>query len=101
MLIYNVTLKVDRSIHENWLQWMKEKHMPDVMQSGCFVESRLLRLLETDDADGPTYAAQYTAENEAAYRRYIAEFATAMRQDVIRKWGDKIVAFRTLMEIVH
>lgn len=101
MFIYNVTLKVDWAIHDAWLQWMKTKHMPDVVSTGCFVNSRLLRLADTDDTEGPTYAAQYDAASKADYQRYLQEYAPAMRADVTRNWGDHVVAFRTLMEIVH
>lgn len=100
MIIYNVTIKVDWSIHEAWLRWMKEEHMPEVLATGLFEDSRLLRLLETDDTDGPTYAAQYFTSSETHYRRYIAEHAQALRQKGLEKWGDRFVAFRSVMEVV-
>ena len=101
MLIYNVTLKIDRSIHDDWVQWMKEKHIPDVMKTGCFVKSQFVRLLETDEMEGPTYAAQYFAETEADYKRYITLFSPALRLEVMDRWGNKFIAFRSLMQIVH
>ena len=59
MFIYNVTVKVDWSIHEAWVQWMLNEHMPEMIKTGCYTDSKLLRLLETDEKEGPTYAAQY------------------------------------------
>lgn len=100
MLIYNVTIQMNWEIHETWLQWMQEIHMPAVVGTGCFTDSRLLRVLETDETDGPTYAAQYTASTRDQYDRYIAEYSQALRQDGIEKWGSGFIAFRTLMTIV-
>ena len=32
MFIYNVTVKVDWSIHEAWVQWMLNEHMPEMIK---------------------------------------------------------------------
>ena len=41
MIIYNVTVSlVDQTIHEEWLNWMKTKHIPDVMNTGCFLSNK-------------------------------------------------------------
>ncbi|HET9746945.1 MAG TPA: DUF4286 family protein, partial [Chitinophagaceae bacterium] len=60
----------------------------------------LFRLLETDEHDGPTYAAQYFAENKVDYDRYIKDHSAAVRIKYNRKWGDRVVAFRSLMEVI-
>ena len=36
MIIYNITIKVDWSIAEEWLKWMQEKHLPEILATGCF-----------------------------------------------------------------
>jgi hypothetical protein len=101
MIIYNVTLKVHWSIHENWLKWMKETHIPDVMNTGCFTGNRLVRVLDIDEEEGPTYASQYHAQDRSQYTRYIDEFAPVMRKHLVDMWGDKVFAFRSLMEVVN
>lgn len=100
MYIYNVTIQVTWAIHESWLQWMTDVHMPELLQTGCFTNSRLLRLVEVDETDGPTYAAQYTAESKALYNRYITQFAEALRKKSYDKWGDQFIAFRSVMQQV-
>lgn len=99
--IYNVTLKVDWSIAEDWLGWMQTVHMPEVVATGCFQESRLLRLIEVDDTEGPTYAAQYTAPDKEHYNRYITQFAEGLRKKSFDQWGSRFIAFRSVMELVH
>jgi hypothetical protein len=101
MFIYNVTIKIDWSIHEAWLQWMQQEHMPEVVSTGCFTHAQLLRLLETEEEEGPTYAAQYFAESRPDYNRYIELYAAGMRQKAIDKWGDRFIAFRSLMQVVQ
>lgn len=101
MVIYNVTVKVEWSIHEDWLYWMQHEHLPEVLATGCFIKSQLTRILETDDKDGPTYATQYFAENKSDYERYIELHSILMRQKAFDKWGERFIAFRSLMEIVQ
>ncbi len=100
MIIYNVTIHVQWSIHDDWLQWMKTEHIADVLSTGMFFDHRVLRLLEIDETDGPTYAVQYYAEDREHYNQYISGFATEMRKKGADKWGENIIAFRSVMQVV-
>lgn len=101
MLIYNVTIQTTWSIHEAWLAWMREIHVPEIMKSGMFTHHRILRLLEVDETEGPTYAFQYFASSRERYDTYIAEYAKSLRDKTYEKWGDQCIAFRSLMEVVE
>ena len=100
MLIYNVTVKVEEVIANDWLKWMHQEHIPGIMNTGCFVEFKMVRLLDIDDSEGPTYAVQYFADTMDAYQKYIADHAPHFRKASTDKWGDRFIAFRTLMEVV-
>ena len=101
MIIYNVTIKVEHSIANNWLAWLKEEHIPDIIGTGCFTHATILRLLEMDDTEGPTYAVQYHAERDDLYNHYIEKFSAGMRKKGTDKWGNQFIAFRTIMQVVH
>lgn len=100
MIIYNVTIKVEAQIADEWLQWLLNEHIPAVIQTNCFVEYKVLRLLEVDDSEGPTYAIQYHAESKADYNRYISIHSSKLRQLSFDKWGSSFIAFRSVMEVV-
>jgi hypothetical protein len=101
MIIYNVTTKVDRTICETWLRWLKEEHIPEIIQTGCFTNAVILHLIEADDEEGITYAVQYHAESKALYNLYIEKYAEEMRARAKKKWSDRIVSFRTVMQVVN
>lgn len=101
MFIYNVTSKVDHTISTAWLQWMKDEHIPEIIATGCFTKATILQLLETDDSEGLTFAIQYTAESKALYNRYLEKFAPELRQKVMAKWGNKFIAFRSIMQVIE
>ena len=100
MIIYNVTVKVDASIANAWLQWMQQEHAPALVATGCFTEYQIVKLLDVDEDEGPTYAVQYSAPSMHHYERYKMEFAAALQQQSTQKWGDRFIAFRTLMQVV-
>jgi Domain of unknown function (DUF4286) len=101
MLAYNVTVKVEPAIEMEWLKWMQQEHIPDVMATGLFTQFRLFKLLEQDEAEGPTYITQYFAPGQTEYKQYINEHAPLLRQRGTEKWGNRFVAFRTVMEVVN
>ena len=101
MIIYNVTIKVEESIADAWLQWLLNEHIPDVMKTGCFSSHKVVRLLEVDESEGPTYAIQYNADSKADYNRYIELYAADLRQKSFDKWGNRFIAFRSVMQVVQ
>ena len=98
MLLYNVTVKIDHSVHQDWLQWMKEIHIPEVMATGQFTENRMWKLLHMDESDGVTYAIQYVAPSAGALEIYQRDFAPRLQQEHQDRYNNKFVAMRTLME---
>ena len=99
MIIYNVTVNIDDSVREEWLNWMREKHIPDVIATGCFSSGTIFKIL-VDEQSGTSYSIQYRAPNMAAVGRYLENFAPALRQEHLEKYKDKFTAFRTLLEEV-
>lgn len=97
MIIYNVTVNIDNSVHDEWLEWMKSKHIPDVVGTGCFTEGKIFRILVNEES-GISYSVQYSAASMDDVNRYLKEHAEALRNDALRLYKDKFVAFRTLLE---
>lgn len=101
MIIYNVTTKVTSNIADEWLQWVQREHIPEITSTGCFTSASILRLLDVDDDEGPTYAIQYFAESKELYETYLADFADILRKKSFDRWGNQFISFRSVMEIVQ
>lgn len=99
-IIYNVTIKVESKIAGAWLQWLLNEHIPSIMQTKCFVDYKVVRLIEVDDSEGPTYAMQYYAPSKADYNRYIEIYASEMHKLSFEKWNHQFIAFSSVMEVV-
>jgi hypothetical protein len=97
MFIYNVTVNIDEEAQDEWLQWMRQVHIPDVMKSGCFVSSRILKVLHVNDT-GSTYSIQYSFNEMADIERYMEKFAKRLQDEHRARYGERYTAFRTVLE---
>ena len=100
MYIYNVTLSIDESIHEEWLKWI-HNHIPEVLATGKFVSAKLTQVLVEEEMGGVTYSVQYRAKTREDLDNYYKEDADRLRTDGLGKFADKMLAFRTELKIVN
>ena len=98
-IIYNVTLNIDESIHDEWLQWIKE-HIPQVLGTGHFSEAKLTKVLVEEDMGGVTYSVQYRARSKEALDLYYENDAERLRKEGLQRFSDKMLAFRTELEVI-
>jgi hypothetical protein len=100
MLLYNVTITIDLDIHEDWVRWMRETHIPDVMSTGMFVSYRMSRLVGHEHVDSEIYTVQYLVKDMAHLMRYQEEFAPELQRQHRERYEGKFAAFRTVMELM-
>ena len=99
MIIYNVTVNIESGIAEEWVSWMKETHIPDVMGTGLFVENRFARVL-VEEEQGVTYSIQYLCHDNASLLEYQEKHAPRLQAEHTSRYEGRFVAFRTLLELV-
>ena len=100
MYIYNVTINVDESIHNEWLVWMREIHIPEMLALKKFSKALMTRVLVEEEMGGITYSIQYTTDSRETLQRYYKEDAAKMREDGQKRFPNKFVAFRTELEVI-
>lgn len=100
MYIYNVTINIADSVHEEFLSWMK-KHIPDVLATGKFISARFSQVLVDEVDGGTTYSVQYTAKSRADLDAYYEEDAPRLREEGMKKFADTMLGFRTELKIIE
>jgi len=100
MILYSVTVNIDPAVEQDWLEWMKQVHMPEVMATGLPESSKLLRLLTEIDNGGVTYSCQYYFPAMESYFAYQQLHSSELQQKHHDRYVNKYVAFRTLLEEV-
>ena len=99
MHIYNVTINIDNAVHEEWLTWM-ETHILEVLNTGKFISAKFTQVLVEEEMGGKTYSVQYTANSKEDLQNYYKEDADDLRIKTVKKFGDKMLAFRTELRLI-
>jgi hypothetical protein len=100
MIIYNVTVVIDEDVSEEWLKWMQEIHIPEVMASGKFIDGKLSRILAEEEG-GKSYSVQYLCSDMESYEAYKRGDAPALQKKIDARFAGKYVAFRTLLNVLY
>lgn len=100
MILYNVTVSIDPVVQDEWLNWMRTTHIPEVMATGHFKESRLSRV-HGEEEGGLTFAITYLCYSQAKYDEYQREHAPRLQQDHSERFAGKFAAFRTLLSVIE
>lgn len=100
MILYNVTVSVEESVQNEWLNWMKIEHIPEVMACGIFTKAQINRVIVQADSDN-TFAIAYTCSSMKELHQYQIKFAPELQKKHDEKFKEKAIAFRTLMEVIE
>lgn len=79
---------------------MKKKHIPDVLNTGKFLNAKMSKVLVEEDLGGVTYSVQFAVASKALLERYYQEDAPRLRQEANTLFAGKFVSFRTELEVV-
>lgn len=99
MIIYNVTINVENSIHDEWLDWMNKEHIPDMIKTGKFTQALMTKVLVEEEMGGTTYSVQYGCPSKEHLQAYYDQDAERLRGES-KRFAGGLVAFRTELEVV-
>ena len=98
-IIYNVTVNIANDVHDEWLLWIKE-HIPQVLGTGKFEKATMTKVLVEEEMGGQTYSIQYRSYSREALDSYYRDDADKLQADGLKRFADKMLAFRTELEVV-
>lgn len=100
MILYNVTIGIDKEIEIEWVHWMKTEHIPDVLNTGVFISHKFYKVLSHEDDHTVSYCIQYFTPGIEQFNIYLKEHANGLIEKHKAQFKDRHVAFRTLLEEV-
>lgn len=99
MIIYNVTLSINPTVETEFIDWLKNVHIPEVLDTQLFVSGELFKVFERPSSNQhSSYAVQYRLESWGHFNQYQLEFAAGLQQKTREKFGENVLAFRTFLE---
>ena len=98
MLLYNITVGIDKEIEAEWTEWIKNVYIAFVMKTGLFTEYKLYKVLTHDDETSVSYSIQFMATSIENVVLYLEKFAPVIVEEQREKFKDRHVVFNTLLE---
>jgi Domain of unknown function (DUF4286) len=97
MNIHSVTITLkDAETEQQWLEWMHHQHLNEVMASACF-ESFIMSKIDAT----LSYRIDYFATSTTNLNDYLQNHAPQLRQDGIEKFGNRFIASRQILSVIH
>jgi len=101
MFVYSVRVSIEKNIKDDWLSWMKEKHIHDVMNTNCFKSYEIYEVVNEDNISKNTeFIINYFYEEEDSFERYQKEFAPALQKEHTDLFKGKFTASREVLKKV-
>jgi hypothetical protein len=100
MILYNITINIDKQISEEWLSWMKEYYIPSTIKAGGFADYKMLRLHHEEENEGLTYCTQYFIENLEKLDKFRETSEPDLEWEFIEKFRNRFVSFKTVLEVI-
>lgn len=79
---------------------MQHKHIPEMLATGKFSSARMVRVLIEEEMGGTTYSVQYTTDSKETLQKYYQEDAPALQEEGLKLFRDKMLSFRTELELI-
>ncbi|MDO6737580.1 DUF4286 family protein [Wenyingzhuangia sp. 2_MG-2023] len=101
MYIYNVTTNVTEDVVKDWLLWMKEVYIPEMMATGKFTGAKMSRVMIQEEMGGKTFSVQYAVKSKALFKAFYLEDVGRMNAKMMTKFSsEKVISFQTEMEVL-
>lgn len=101
MILYNVTINIEQTVEIQWLDWMKRKHIKDVLDTNCFISARFSRLASHTEPNSTNYVVQFLCDSDEKLKEYQSIYAANLKKEGKELFGDKLQTFRTELEVIE
>jgi hypothetical protein len=101
MIIYSVTVVINKDEEDSWSDWMREIHIKEVMKTGHFtdweMQKQIIPELATDES---TYIINYKTSSLERYNEYLRKEAPRLQKAHTEKFYGKFKASRAVYKII-
>lgn len=101
MIFYEVSVEVRADLCAAFEDYMRNKHLPDILATGCFSHIRFDQAFSSENH--ALYRTCYQANTEDDYTRYLNQHASTMRADFMQHFPEGCVpsrqVFRELFQL--
>jgi hypothetical protein len=98
MIISNITYSIDKTLEQDFLEWLEEVHIPEVMMTLKPKSYRIMRLLTEIENAGATFSVQYNFDTLTDFEQFENEFQKDLDYEIHKRYSGHYVFFPSLLE---
>lgn len=93
MIVYSVYIQIDPQIEQEWLSWMQDIHIPEVMSHKGFTQYHIVRI---ENPEYSQYRIDYYIESMELYIEYQEKHAPELQKKHTERYQGKFSAQRSV-----
>ena len=104
MIVYKVTIDIDYSVEEDWLLWMKNEHIPELIQLNLFLKTNFFKRLPLEKNPKNiynSYCVEYYCTSIKEYNLYKNTYANKIQEKHSNRYKGKFKAKREILELIN
>jgi L-rhamnose isomerase len=101
MLIFNTTYLVSDDVHESWLEWVREQHIPFMLDSTYFSHPQVARVITSAKQDGTSFSVQFHIQDMHTLKLWNKEYNSLFQENCSKQFGTEVIFFTTVLELVE
>lgn len=102
MFIYQVTIGIKKDVANEWVKWMEQTHLQDVMNTGSFLSHKFYKIIiPSGMSDEVNYVVQYKFSELKEYEFYQRNYAAKLQKEHSDKFKGKFHAARAVFEEIN
>ncbi len=96
MIIYEVCLKVEKQVQDDFQNWM-HSHIKEVLECDGFISATWFEAQDLNSNDS-SWVIHYSMKGENSFENYLKEHAPRLREKTIARFGGRFTTTRRLLK---
>lgn len=101
MLIFNTTFVVSDKMHDKWMKWVREQHLPFMLESDILSKPQIAKIMGVEEQDGTSYSVQFHVKDMNDLEKWHVQYAQKFELQFSQKFGSEVLFFATVLEIIE
>ena len=103
MIVYVVNINIRKEVEKEWLSWMKEKHIPEIMSLKIFTKNKIFKIFypKSENENYNSYCIKYYTNSLTDYNLYNKKYSVEIQKKHSIKYKDLFTAKRKILELIN
>lgn len=99
---FSVSILVNHSVEQDWIKWMKDIHIKEIIETKCFKKAQFCKVHHETKQEGATnYNVVFFADSQQDIIHFYDKYDKDFQKKVFDLYQQNVIFFRTELEFVE